>query len=195
MSESQSVIGPTLFMFTVIFAAFAMYFEAPAMVFYLVFVRLIYAIFVSIVIDGWKNKLPVLVETAKIRWNRNINGIPVSDTTNALVNLHFKSERELKRAFLTLLIPKAIIVVALAVLAMVNVYLNVDDMINSPLHAISIVVACYILVKVCWVFHLLATLKSSRWYLHSAEFGEDTYYSAYLSLPDTLEPYLIKVFE
>lgn len=195
MNTEQNAFGLLLNYLWIAIAIVGAALGAPAMAFYLLGIKVVYAVIVAIIIDKWRKTDVALVETSKTRWNINVNGIPVSETTNSLCNLHFKSERELRTAYLKLLLPKIVMTYGLMVLSIIDVINSLDVLDQSPSHGISFLVSAYMLNKTINVTRLLSRLNSAKWYLHSTSFGTYTYYSAYTDKQDTMEPYLEKVFE
>lgn len=195
MSDKKIMFGPIIHLFSIGLACVGAALNAQAMLIYLIVVKLIYAIVVSIAIDGWKKDETTLVETSETRWNINIHGIPITESRSSLFNLHCKSEQELRRKYLLMILPKAMIIFGLTVLSGINVYENHELIMLSPVYFIFVLVAIFMLIKLYQVSKVLMGLFSGEWYLHSKDFGSDTYYSAYSMTPGALEPYLSKVFD
>ncbi len=195
MNNMKLMLGPSVFLLLVIFSVISAAVGAPAMLMYLLLVKLLYAFIVSMVVENWRKKDVALVETSETRWSVNINGIPVNDVSNALFNLHFKNERDLRSAFLKLLFPKVVVTVALMFMAFINIVEAYQPGAISPFIVFHVIVACYVTFKMTKLLGLLVGINASKWYLHNLDFGTHTYYSAYTKQDNSLEPYLVKVFD
>ncbi|MGL6259325.1 hypothetical protein [Vibrio sp. WXL210] len=89
MSNKKLIFGPSIFLVSIVFTMGAAVLNAPALLIYLLIVKMLYAFVVSMIVEGWRKNDSALVETSETRWNVNINGIPVTEVSNALFNLHF----------------------------------------------------------------------------------------------------------
>lgn len=195
MSNKLLVFGPSIFLVSMAFAVVSAVLNAPAMLLYFILVKLVYAFIVSMVIEGWRKKDKALVETSETVWNLNIKGIPVTDVSKDLINIHFRSERELRSAFTKLVLPKAIITAGLTLLACANLIESIELIEQSKMYSVSYVVAIFMFVKLFKLLHLVFRLSSAKWYVHSTALGTQTFYSAYMEKKDRMEPYLVKVFD
>ncbi|USD66420.1 hypothetical protein [Vibrio sp. SCSIO 43136] len=179
----------------VLFACAATVVDAPSMLMYLLLINLAYAFVVSMRVEAWRKSDAVLVETSDTRWSVNINGIPVNEVAQALFNLHFKSERELRGAFIKLLLPKLVITLGLLAWSVNGFVISFDHEWGWIAPVLAGGAMLFISIKAQSLLRLLMKINAAKWYLHTTDFGTHTYYSAYIEHKESLEPYLVKVFE
>lgn len=192
---------PVINFLFLLFAACGVFVGAPAVLLYLVLIKFLYILFVSIVISSWENNEKVLVETTETRLEINLRGIPVKESTDSLSNIHFKSERAARSGYMKLLTTKLIIVLGLLWLSITNasdIFFSFQGWHQIVYSSVGIATVAFIIVKLLRVLKLLLDLNSGRWFLHNTLYRTYTYYAAYTPKIDEaqeLEPYLAKVFE
>ncbi|MCG7588168.1 hypothetical protein [Photobacterium sp. OFAV2-7] len=196
MKKLEELLGPTIWLLFVLIAFVGAWIGYPAALIYILVIKVVYSVIVSILIQSWKNSESVLVESGKDSWIINIHGIPVTETTNSLKNLHFKSERLMRVAYYKFLIPKFIITVGLLFLSFqsISTIVTVNELSLSSL--VGYFTVAFMLYKTIHCISLINKVNSNTWMINEYIFGEHTFYSAYISkYKKYCSPYLVEVFK
>ncbi|TAA41829.1 MULTISPECIES: hypothetical protein [Corallincola] len=195
MSHAEDYYGPTLYLVMVIACGAITIAGYPAAVGYLLLIKLVYSVVVSMIIHRWRESSDVLVESEENRWMANLHGIPVKEVSNALKNLHFTSEDMMVRRYQTLLLPKFILISLLTFSTIQPLYQNVTQQGFGMADWFGVVLLGYLCFQLFYTFQSLMMAKTMRWEVNRYLLGEHTYYSAFTShKKGYFMPFLDKVF-
>ncbi|GAA5217102.1 hypothetical protein ACFSJ3_14440 [Corallincola platygyrae] len=195
MSSASDYYGPTQFGVMIIACMAITVAGYPAALGYLLLVKFVYSVVVSMVIHRWRESSDVLVESAENRWMVYLNGIPVKEVSNTLKNLHFTSEDLMIRRYHALLLPKFVLIALLTFATAQMLYQNVSQQGMAVSDWFGVVLICYLGFQLAMAFKSLSMAKSMRWEVNRYLLGEQTYYSAFTThKKGYVMPFLDRVF-
>ncbi|MGF1760429.1 hypothetical protein L4D76_21365 [Photobacterium sagamiensis] len=199
MKKSNDSFRPLIFIFLAVFAMAAATLGFPAVLIYLLMIKLIYSVVISIVINEWKNKNKLVVESSKdTNWDGYFLGapIPVKDTRSTLKNLHFNNKKNMRASYLKLLIPKATFISILLITLLESVYksyLSSEHLLFPLFGYISVI---YMVYKLFECIKSIKVINYDSWCIKEQQLDKKIYCSAYIKESEKYYlPFLSEVFK
>lgn len=155
---------------------------------YIIGLAFVFSIIVGIWIDSWKRKNQVLVESSKDRLIFDINGFPVEEDVNSLINIFADDEQVLASKFIKLFKLKLFfltMVTAYSVYQLINIYSATIDYQQDYMQWGILIIGCsftlYLIYRLINCLSILNSVHKLRWHIDYHDSDHQRYYAAYFS--------------
>jgi hypothetical protein len=186
LSSSRSAAAhPAIYLVFFLVALMLAAFGILAPLLYLLAMKVIFSVVVSMKIAGWESGNIAFPETRSDRWVTYLRGIPVSETRDALVNVHFRSKEMLKKNLSRLALAR-LLVAALACGLMVG---EIGRVFRSPAGGPSLLMgaslglaaAAVMCSGLFYSFRLFSIARNDEWHIAEQRIKNTLLYSAYIA--------------
>jgi hypothetical protein len=179
--ERYEILAPTLniiFIITIFIGCILGYF---ALFFYLLLLRFIYPIIISMQANNWEMNDIAYRETKKERLIVYIDGIPVREERDNLQNILFRDSITMKNKLVFAAKLKIICNLAILIIAIQNLYINTYFNTSSTYGAVygflTLFIVLYCLIKSLKLYNIS---KHELWHVNSSIIKNTLLHSAYI---------------
>ncbi len=184
--ERYEILAPTLNIIFIITAFAGYIFGYSAPIFYLLLLRLIYPVIISMQANNWETNDIAYRETKKERLIVYIDGIPVREERDNLQNILFRDSTTMKSKFLFASKMKVIFNLAILAIAIqnlyINIYVNTSSLYGGVYGFLALFVILYCLIKSIKLYNIS---KYELWHVNSSIIKNTPLHSAYIIKKET----------
>jgi len=186
----QSIGQALMLCIAVLFALFGI----PHIAVYFFLVYIVYAVVISILVNGWQQDGKVLIESKDNKWVTYVAGSAVKETHRSLHNVHFNSLSRMKTVYLILLLLKLILTLIIIVSLPYSFAAGVE-LVGSYWAALIMGVSLVFLGARMYVsVRAVLAIVNNAWLLGTYERGGVQYNSAYIQNYRECSPFLKEIF-